>query len=61
MRRVMRSLAIPDTLTAKSTWLPQSRQKARSLSWKCSLYLCCEKVLLAAPRTRRATTHGPIS
>ena len=28
MRRVMLSLATPDTLTARSTWLAQSRQKS---------------------------------
>ena len=65
MRRVMRLLATPDTQNARSTWLAQSRQKVPSLSGKCSLYLCCEKVSLAVPRcervTRRATTQGPIS
>ena len=65
MRRVMRSLATPDTQTARSTWLAQSRQQVPSFSSKCSLYLCCEKVLLAVPRcervTRRATSQGPIS
>ena len=65
MRCVMRSLATPDTQAARSSWLAQSRQKVPSLSGKCSLHLCCEKVLLAVRRfqraTRRATTQGPIS
>ena len=65
MRRVMLSLTTPDTQTARSTWLAQSRQKVPSLSGKFSLYLCCEKVSLTVPRcervTRRATTQGPIS
>ena len=55
MRRVMRSLATPDPLTASSTWLAQSRQEVPSLSRMVSLaVLRCERV------TRRATTQGPI-
>ena len=61
MRRVMRSLATPDTQTARSTWFAQSRQKVPSLSGKCSAYLCCEKELLAVPRWAPSVCAGPLT